>query len=278
MNRFCVQTDEAEILLFLEKSLNLREVGELLGKDVSVISRRLKSLSEKTPFLLKQDNQWRLTAAGRKFNDWTRRAMMEQESLMSTQEKFTIATTSEFSSLIMCPAIKWWADQLPCYEIMTTDGGIESLILKGEADFGFDCGTPYSPQIAFKRGPKEDFVLVHSPKLSIKKIEELENHSFFFYNRLDLSEIRDACKIDFLKPKISFNDMASVRNALIHGEGWSLLPKYVVANEVKTGRLKILNKTIKYSSTSFGLWWNRENSPDVKVLNIAHEWLLKQNI
>ncbi len=149
MSRFNIQTDEAEILLFLEKSQNLREVGECLGKDVSVISRRLQGLSLKTPFLVKQDNQWRLTAAGRKFNDWTRRAIQEQDSLLKLQNKFIIATTREFSNLVMAPAINWWDKQFDHYEIMTTDEGIESLILKGSADFGFDCGTPYSPLIAF---------------------------------------------------------------------------------------------------------------------------------
>lgn len=278
MNRFTIQTDEAEILVFLEKSTNLREVGEHLGKDVSVISRRLKSLSERTPFLIKQDNQWRLTPAGRKFNDWSRRAMLEQESLMTIQEKLTIATTREFSNLVLCPSIKWWNEQLACYEIKTTDEGIESLILKGEADFGFDCGTPYSPQIAFKRGPKEEFVLVHSSKIAIKRIEELQKYPFYFYNRLDLSKIREACNVDYLRPKTSFNDMSSVRNALINGEGWSVLPKYVVANEIKTGQLKAMSKTFKYPATSFGLWWNRENPPDAKILAKAHEWLAKQNI
>lgn len=278
MTRFNIQTDEAEILLHLEKSQNLREVGETLGKDVSVISRRLKALSLRTPFLVKQDNQWKLTLAGRKFNDWTRRAIAEQESLMHSQEKITIATTREFSNLIMGPSIKWWNDQFPFYEVMTTDDGIESLLLKGAADFGFDCGTPYSPQIAFKRGPKEEFAVVFNSKLAIKRSEDLIRHPFFFYNRLDISEFREAFHIDYLQPKISFNDMASVRSALVNSEAWSILPKYVVANEVKAGLLKVLNKSIQLPPTSFGLWWNRDNSPNANILALAHHWLLKQKI
>ncbi|MFY7991672.1 MAG: LysR substrate-binding domain-containing protein [Bacteriovoracaceae bacterium] len=233
MSRFNIQTDEAEILLYLEKSLNLREVGEFLGKDVSVISRRLKSLSERTPFLIKQDNQWRLTPAGRKFNDWTRRAMSEQESLMNAQTKLVVATTREFSSLVMCPDLKWWARHLSHFEISTTDDGIESQLLKGVADFGFDCGTPYSPQIAFKRGPAEEFCLVFSPKLDIKKIHDISSLPFYFYSRLSLRELKEVCKIDSLQPTILFNDMASVRSALIHGAGWSILPRYVIDEEVK---------------------------------------------
>ena len=278
MTKFTIQTDEAEILLQLEKSLNLREVGESLGRDVSVISRRLKSLSERTPFLVKQDNQWRLTQAGRKFNDWTRRAMAEQDSLMNAQPKITIATTREFSNLVFCQSIKWWNQQLNNYEMITTDDGIESLILKGAADFGFDCGTPYSPQIAFKRGPEEEFVIAYNPSLALKKTSDLNLYDFYFYNRLDLSEIRESLNCDSLSAKISFNDMASVRSALIASPSWSILPKYVVANEVKQGKIKVLNKPFKLSTASFGLWWNREAAPDKNILNTAYEWLSKQKI
>lgn len=250
----------------------------MMGRDVSVISRRLKSLAERTPFLAKHEKQWRLTASGRRFNDWTRRAIAEQESLITAREKIVIATTREFSSLVMSPSIRWWNEKLPHFEIITTDEGIESLILKGAAHFGFDCGTPYSPQVAFKRGPKEEFCLVYSPSLKLKKNSELHRYPLYFYNRLDITRFREATGISDLKAQLSFNDMASTRSALIHGEGWSILPTYVVANEVKMGNLKVLLKTVEMSSLSFGLWWNRELAPDKESLDLAFEWLSKQKL
>jgi DNA-binding transcriptional LysR family regulator len=278
MNRFALQTDESEILLLLENAENLREIAEILGKDVSVISRRLQGISEKTSLILKQERQWRLTSAGRKYNDWTRRMINEQHALINAKERLVLATTKEFSSLVLCPSIAWWTKEFENCEIITTDEGIESLILKGIAHFGFDCGTPYSPQIAFKRGPKEDFVLVYKSKKTIKKIEDLKDLPFYYYNRLDLAMIRNSCQLDFIQPKLSLSDMSSTRSSLLAGEGWSILPHYAVAKEIKEKKLQVLTKGFDFPSMSFGLWWNREEAPQKAVLDKAFEWLSKQTL
>jgi DNA-binding transcriptional LysR family regulator len=278
MNRFALQTDESEILLLLENAENLREIAEILGKDVSVISRRLQGISEKTSLILKQERQWRLTSAGRKYNDWTRRMINEQHALINAKERLVLATTKEFSSLVLCPSIAWWTKEFENCEIITTDEGIESLILKGVAHFGFDCGTPYSPQIAFKRGPKEDFVLVYKSKKTIKKIEDLKDLPFYYYNRLDLAMIRNSCQLDFIQPKLSLSDMSSTRSSLLAGEGWSILPHYAVAKEIKEKKLQVLTKGFDFPSMSFGLWWNREEAPQKAVLDKAFEWLSKQTL
>lgn len=278
MKKFIIQTDEAEILLQIEKGISLREIGELLMKDVSVISRRLKALSEKTPFLVKGDQKWILTSAGKRFNEWTKRALLEQESLINEKEKITIAMTREFSNLVFCPSVNDWRQNFSNLNIITTDEGIESLLVKGLADFGFDCGTPYSPQVAFKRGPKEEYALVFNPSLKIKTLDDLKKYSFYFFERLDLADLRNLLGLEFLLPEMTFNDLASLRSSLVHGDGWSVVPKYTVAKELKEGKLKSLPQRVPLSKNSFGLWWNRENPPPEKVRSVAHEWLLKQKL
>lgn len=278
MNKFALQSDESEILLLLETSSNLREVAEKVGKDVSVISRRLQTIAERTPFIQKADRQWRLTVAGRKYNDWTRRAIAEQHALIKTQERIVLATTKEFSSLVLCPSISWWLKEFTNCEIITTDEGIESMLLKGSAHFGFDCGTPYSPQIAFKRGPKEEFVLAYHSKQAFKKIDDFKQLPFFHYNRIDLSQIRQASGLDFVEPRLTLSDMASTRSALLSGEGWSVLPHYAVAKEIAAKKLQVLDKGFRFPAMSFGLWWNREDAPAQNILNKAFSWLEKQKL
>lgn len=278
MNKFALQTDESEILLLLESCSNLRDIAEKLGKDVSVISRRLQGIAERTPFLLKQERQWRLTPAGRRFNDWTRRAIAEQMDLIKDKERIIIATTKEFSNLVLCPSIPWWMKEFANCEIVTTDEGIESLLLKGTAHFGFDCGTPYSPQIAFKKGPKEEFVLVYHAKKELTSIKQISQLPFFHYNRIDLAQIRTATNLEYVEPRLSLSDMASTRSALIASEGWSVLPHYAVASEIKAKKVKVLTKGFKYPPMQFGLWWNREDAPQSTVLAKAFGWLEKQKL
>lgn len=278
MYRFTLQTDESEILLLLESADNLRTIAETLGKDVSVISRRLQGISEKSSLIIKQERQWRLTSMGLKYNDWTRRMINEQHALINAKERLVLATTKEFSSLVLCPSIGWWTKEFENCEIITTDEGIEPLILKGVAHFGFDCGTPYSPQIAFKRGPKEEFVLVYHSKKTIKKMDDLKDLPFYYFNRIDLAQIRNACQLEVIQPKLSLSDMASTRSSLLAGEGWSILPHYAVAKELKEKKLMAFTKGFEFPSMTFGLWWNREDAPQKAILDKAFEWLSKQKL
>lgn len=278
MNRFTIQSDESEILLHLETASNLREVAEKLGKDVSVISRRLQTISEKTPFLLKQDRQWKLTESGRKYNHWTKKTIAEQHDLIKEKERLVLATTREFSNIVLCSSISWWLKEFSNCEIMTTDEGIESMLLKGSAHFGFDCGIPYSPQIAFKKGPKEEFGLVYHSKQKVKKMEDLKEIPFFHYNRIDLAQIRTSTGLDFVEPKLSLSDMTSTRSALLSHEGWSVLPSYAVTQEVASKKLQTFTKDFHYPAMNFGLWWNRENAPQQAILNKAFDWLQRQKL
>lgn len=278
MTKFIIHSEDSEILLQLEKSSNLREVALILGKDVSVISRKLTSLSERTPFLTKFERQWRLTGHGLRYNEWTRRAMLEQQSIMNSTDRLKIITTREFSSKILCPSLSWWKSQAAHIEITTTDDGIENSLLSGQADFGFDCGNPYSPQIAFKKGIKEVFAVVFSPKLKVKSMADLQSHPMYLYNRIDLPMIRKKLHLEYLNPQLIFNDMSSVRSALIHSEGWSVLPRYCVADDIQNKRLVELGSDVKLEPTYFGLWWNRENAPHKDVLAKAFRWLEKQEL
>jgi DNA-binding transcriptional LysR family regulator len=272
---YALSSESSEILLHLERAANLREVAEKIGRDVSVVSRRLQALAASTPFLVKVENQWRLTNAGLEFNRWTRNTIADQARFLENAERIRIATTREFAARVLSRSLDRFAGMGKTIEILAMNEGVESLLLDRKADFGFDCGTPYSPSIAFHRGPREEYAIVYSKALGekVRSVRDLENLPFYFYSRMDLSEIREAYGLKEIRSQFVFQDIASARSAVVHQKGWSVLPRYCVEEELKRGCLRTFRSSAELEATSFGLWWNRENAPRKDVLSAAHIWL-----
>jgi DNA-binding transcriptional LysR family regulator len=278
--KYPLSSEACEILLHLEHSENLREIAEKVGRDVSVVSRKLQALASSTPFLTKIQNQWRLTTPGLEFNRWTRTAITEQRRLLMQADVVRIATTREFASRVMAPALDAFAAWGAGVEIISLSDGVEAALLERKADFGFDCGTPYSPSIAFHRGPAEGYVVVQSGKAKrpARSVAELASTPFLFYNRMDLAEIRQTLELKEMSSNAYFNDIATLRSALEHHDGWSVLPAYAVREEIQKGTIRALKTPVELESTTFGLWWNRENAPRPDLLKNALAWLKKQKL
>ena len=66
---------------------------------------------------------------------------------------------------------------LPDHEVtlIALENGVESKLLSGEIDLGFDGGRPYSPEITYKQVLSESISAVASPQL-LKKYGAGKNH------------------------------------------------------------------------------------------------------
>lgn len=160
--------------------------------------------------------------------------------------------------------------------MISDDNGIESLILNGQADFGFDCKAPYDPSIAFKLVAKEDMGLVCSPKFARNLDDKLlsKYSSQYIHNfRNDLALFYDLIqKTD--SPLITAHDIATVRSLLIEGFGWSFLPWYAVQEEVHNKKLLFFNHH-KLEQLKYGVWWLRDRKNIQNYINTSIQWLQK---
>lgn len=278
--RFIVTSQECELLLAFEAKTNLEDLALLLKKDVSVVSRNLKSISQKNNLLEKQNGKWVLTEKGRALNNWTRDAIYCQRLSLEQQQNIKIASTREFASRVLLPNC---ADLVEIgsasLSIISTDAGIERLILAGNADFGFDCGRPNNPSIAFKRLIRERFVVVASPsfveKFNINCFDDLEDKHLlrFMRNEGSVWDLDTVAHYSFG----TFSDMANVRDASRLGYGWAVIPYYMVKKEIDDGDLVIVSGK-EFPDQMFGVWWLRERKNLSSWIEKASAWLLRQEL
>ncbi len=279
-NRFILNSNECEILLGFERFGSLQKLADGLGKDISVVSRNLKSISEKTNVLEKQNGRWVLTANGKSLNNWSREAIYGQKLALNKQQNIRIATTREFASRVLLPDMKSLIGENDIsVSIVSNDKGIENLILNGEADFGFDCSRPVDPLVAFKQVLPEPFVVVAAPsfikKNKIKDFEDLRKTHLLKFSRTD-SVILDL-EVEASIYYGTFTDVASLRQACILGYGWGILPLYTVKQEIQNGSLKTISG-LDIKPEKYGVWWLRERKTVDLWAKKALKWLKQQNL
>jgi DNA-binding transcriptional LysR family regulator len=278
--RFPLTSQECEILLEFEQNSSLAELSKALGKDISVVSRNLKSIAEHSDVLEKKNGRWSISDKGIALNQWTREALFSQRLVLSRQKSIKVATTREFAARVLMPHTReLLGDEDISISIISSDDGIEKLILNGEADFGFDCGRPKDPIISFKRVVPEPFALVAAPRFikrnKIKDFKDIREHSRLGFSRsegkiLDLS-------VEATRYFGNFSDIATLREACLLGYGWAILPYYTVARELELKKLKVI-PGLKIEDEKFGVWWLRERQSVQPWVKRALKWLKAQNL
>jgi DNA-binding transcriptional LysR family regulator len=254
--KFLVSSEDCELLLALEKSESLMDLSDLMKRDVSVLSRRLNKIKSETQFLEKKNGSWLLTKEGRLLCDWAKRATNEQALILNRKNKIHLATTKEFASRILMPnwkKFKYEADQI---EIITSDGNSESLLLNNLADIVIDCGTPYHPDIRFKKVTPEKMIIAASSEFIKKNGKTLLGSDYIHFQRTDINSLQEDMGLK-LNPRFIFSDLSTLRSALIHQHGWSIIPYYVIKEDLQKKALIDLKITLS-NPMSFGVWWKKD--------------------
>jgi DNA-binding transcriptional LysR family regulator len=276
---FEISSEDAEFLLAFEGSEGLSDLARIWGRDISVVSRRLKRLAG-MDLLQKSDGHWSITDRGRRLNAWTKRALREQSLALSMEGEIRIGAPSEFVARFLSGGLSPLEKKGYRFSIRSSEVGVEKLLEERRIDIGFDCGAPYSPSIAFKRCARETFGIYLSSGSARQAIEagkaSLGSLDYFHYERFDFSHIRRAVTgVD--APKMTFNDVSSLKSFLMGRKGaWSVLPDYCVSREVDKGRLYRLSGEGPLSSMHFGVWWNRASPPSAELIEWATDWLSAQ--
>jgi DNA-binding transcriptional LysR family regulator len=249
--KFLVSSEDCELLLALEQAVTLLDLSDFQKRDVSVLSRRLNKIKAETNFLKKINGRWILTEDGLALNQWTKKAINDQQILSSQKQVIRIATTREFSSKLLIPnLIK--LDLMNSIDIVVTDGESEKLLLDGLADIAIDCGTPYHPDIRFKKVATERMMIISSKKF-YKKNKLLNGDDYLHFVRNDISNLQQEMELK-LNPKFTFSDLASLRSAIMSDLGFGLIPYYVIQDDLKSNLLHDYQIQLE-AQTSFGVWW-----------------------
>lgn len=105
--RFCLSSDQLELLLAFEENKGLAKLANAMGRDPSVISRGLQRIAEDFPVLAKIKGRWELTPLGRQVNIQSRAFISQLQTLLpaeNSRDDGTKISLSDNSVLIIINA------------------------------------------------------------------------------------------------------------------------------------------------------------------------------
>lgn len=282
-NRFPLSTDDCELLLEFESCSSLQDLADRMMRDHSIVARSLKRLSEKFPVVEKRAGKWTLTALGRKMNESTRTALANQISTLNEQSTLKIGTNREFASRVVAADIKNIRAQFSKTQIsiFTFEQGTENALLQGHIDIGFDCDRPFAPEIAYKLSVDEPILAVaskefiRSHKAAISKGEYLKL-PHLLCERLHPDKILSHSD-NQLNIEGRFNDIGTTRAVCLQGQGWALLPRYAIQEELNSGKLVQIEED-SFGKTKYGIWWLRSRPHLKETCEKLNAWLMKQEL
>lgn len=257
MARFTFTTEEMELLSFFEESSSLVKTAAAYGRDVTIVSRMLKRISEKAPVLEKISGRWRLTEQGKQLCSLTRDTIYSQNALLLESKTLRIGTNREFLQKILLPDLDRLKAKLGNAQLQfkSYEVGTEKALLDGQIDLAIDCGPPYSPEVSFKSCVQEPMILVchkdfyQKYKILFKK-SRFEDIPHVYYERLKLDKHFSSIKSNNIA--LQFTDIVGARDACVLGYGWTLLPVYMIREPLKKKTLVNLSTHTMYEK--YGVW------------------------
>lgn len=272
-----ISSEDCLLLLKFSEADTLAALAQSLGRDISVVSRKLQRLAASVPVLEKHQGRWSLTPLGKEVVQWARDAVSSQSRILRRPHSLSIATTREFGARMLAPALPELRKRLPLveFEIYTYENGTEEPLLSGNVDIALDCGRPQSPDIRFQLLAREEVSLLASPaflkKYPLRKLEDLVRAPHLEFLRIPPSrylKLKEQVEVRFAR----FNDIAACRAAAVAGCGWTLLPTYAVREELVGGQLKKLD-LFSVEQENYGVWWLRDRKALKPYLDVFADWL-----
>lgn len=277
-NKSLLNTDEAELLCQFEAHPSLELLSLQMGRDLTVLSKILKRISEKTDALNKVGGRWKLTESGKSLNQATRDYLRSQHSIVNGKYLLRIGTNREFAARIIAANINQFQHHFQDREISISvfEAGTETALLEGRIDLGFDCGRPRSPDVFYKPLIDEEILTLATPRFYLKHRAAFQNGDFsqaphLLYDRMPPDKYMGHGGRQ-VKVLLQANDIASVRRMCLQGIGWALLPKYSVQDELDAGLLRPCHPQ-RYESDRYGVWRLRSRKHLATDFTSACQWL-----
>jgi DNA-binding transcriptional LysR family regulator len=275
--------DDLRLLSAVEQRKSLAAVAAFLQRDKSVISRRLKELSQNSSSIEKIGTQWCLTEVGKKLTKLAMDFELEQQQILGLPTKLSIAGTRLFVSAFLATRLMELRDIFPNRNLtlISNDGPPEKLLLEGVCDLAFACGKPSDPSIAFRRSARELFFPVASTDFvnehKCKDFALLQLAPHIAFVNLTGTMIFSSFLSEKTPVHARINDPVAVLNAVEAGLGWSVLPYYAVEEKVRSGHIKIFEEDVKEVEL-YGVWWLRSRTTHAGLALDAFKWLSRQSL
>lgn len=283
MEGYPIAPDDCLVVRAISRSKTLREAARALGCDPSGLLRKVHRIAENHDLLAKIHGKWALTAQGQSVLAWTEESILSQRKILQTDKSIRIATPSWFSEQVLIPKMGQLSRSLKEYgdiSLYVPPGGFEAALKAGQVDFVVASHPPEDPIVAHKKIISEDWIVVAPGKWKneLKGQSQDKVRRFLaakpFIRHGQLSRDLILTDIDHSNKEISLtvDYLLGVRAGIIHGLGWSCVPRFLVKSALAEGIVAEVDLPVA-NQKEIRLWWLRQRSELKKLSSVIEAWV-----
>lgn len=279
LNLVRVYTKVVEYKSFSTAATQLKMPKSSVSRSVSQLESHLG-----TQLILRTTRQFSLTQSGEKFYQDCSRLIHDFEAIsrhmmnsqLGSEGKIRMTAPLDFGVVVLNPLIIEFSQQNPLvqFDIQYTDE-IVNLVREG-FDLALRIGLPKDSRLKIRKIAQTSFVLVASPYYlqqsghphnpqDLAALNYIHFSRMSFRNSVKFSNGKDEFSVKN-NPLISINHFESLKNALLAGKGFGLLPDFFIKHDLQKNNLLPILKN--YRSQPIPISWvmpeRREDSMVLK--------------
>ncbi len=278
---------DVEVFLEIVNAGSFTGAARALRAPKSSVARQLARLEAAlgTPLFERSTRSVALTAHGRTFVSHARRLLddaVEAEAALRDAGKgpsglLTLATTGLIGRRFIVPGLAGFRARHPQVRMALWLGAKQHALGSGpgEADVAIRLRSVASPEVGNRKLGEIAFAMVASPGYLARaglpeEPEDLAAHAILElgpagkHNRLVLNGPDRAAAITYAPP-IQIDDPEAVRLAALAGGGIAVLPRFLIAEDVRAGRLALLLDAWRQAPIPIHVLFRTHVTPPLRV-------------
>jgi DNA-binding transcriptional LysR family regulator len=279
--KFPIPPEYCLIINAFNRASSLRAAAGILNVDPPTLVRKVRIISSEYGYLEKIGNRWVVTEAGRRVAQWTDEMIQSQSELIFEKSPLRISSFAWLAEEMLIPE---YVQLKPLFKhrydcsFKITASNHEQELLQSRTDLVIQGHAPTDPSIAYKKLGAYNWVVVipYSWKnafigKSKQETQELLNKKPFVRNA-NLNPENALGFVPAMSADLSADGVIGIRSAVVHEEGWSVLPAMSVLQYLKNKKIyKIDLET--HIKDEVSLWWIRSRKDMSSIAKIILKWM-----
>jgi len=212
-----------------------------------------------------------LNEDGIKLVGWQEERIATQKKMLVGNSSVRIASTMWLAEEFLIPNLSDLKHKLGNdinFQLTTPDKDFETHLTEGACDFVIVCHPPEDPAIAHRSLFKEEWSVVAPASLKTKghklSFNDLLKKSFVRHDKInpDIFHL-DAAALSKVTA-LTVNNLIANRSAVLHGLGWSIVPKILMLDLIKSKQVVVVEREIEMDR-KMCVWWLRRRVDSKKL-------------
>ena len=281
MLKFAIPPEYCLIINAFNQADSLRGAAAILGMDPPALVRKVQKISTEYGYLQKVGNRWAVSEAGRRVAQWVDEAILSQAELAQEKSVLRISSFSWLAEEMLIPnycELKKVLNRTQACTFKITAANQEQELIQSRTDLVIQGHAPTDPSVAYKRILTLPWVVVvpyswkknFSHLSHVQVLDALHQRSFIRHTNLN-----PETALGFqpsTKALIAVDGVIGLRSAVVHGEGWSVLPAMAVHHYVRDQKLIIIDIPT-YIKDEVSVWWMRARKDMAATAKIVAKWI-----